>query len=163
LTKTITQDDIVDYFKEIDWPLDGVEEETGRIFTSVKGQNVILEMEVGLNQEWQLLQITLTLPELVPQHRMAEAMALINRINYNLPLGHFEVGLESRHLAYYTAMPVGDLPFIKSQFETLLSWAIDLVDEEHPRLMQGLFSQAPPGEGLSLDQVRPQPPRRFDA
>jgi hypothetical protein len=157
----ISVEEIVSYFKEIGWPVEEVDKETGYIFTSVRGKNIILDLEICLNLEWHLLQLTLLLPVLVPFNRMAEAMALVNRINYDLPLGHFEIGLESRQLAYYAAVPVNDTPFIKSQFEALLTWAIDIVDEEHPRLMQVLYS------GPAADEVSPnltsRNQRRFDA
>lgn len=154
-------DDILSYFKEVDWPVDEVDREGGRIYASVRGRNVLLDLEVGLNQEWQLLQITLTLPELVPSHRLPEALALINRLNYNLPLGHFEIGLESRQLSFYTALPINELPYIRAQFEALLAWGIDIADEEHPRLMQVLYSNTPPEEATTAGERQHQ--RRFDA
>ncbi len=161
MPSTISLQDILKYFKDAGWPIDHLEAETGRVFTSLRGRNVLLEVEVGLNQEWQLLQVTVTLPELVPSHRIAETLALINHVNYNLPIGHFELGVESRHIAYYAAMPINGLPYIQAQFETFLAWALDIVDEEHPRLMQVLYANTPAEEATTEGERSPQ--RRFDA
>lgn len=145
-------EDIIEYFERIEWPLETIDRENERIFASYRGRNVVFEIEVGLSQEWGLLQLTLTLPEMVPTERTAQALALINRINYNLPLGHFELGMEGRQLSWYAAMPVVDTPFIQSQFETLIGWGADIVDEEHPRLMQVLFAGTPADEAEVVNQ-----------
>ncbi len=153
--------DILAHFEAADWPVDEVNEAEGRVYTTVRGRNVLLDLEVALNQEWQLLQVTVTLPELVPSRRLAEALALVNRINFNLPVGHFEVNLESRQIGYYTAVPINGLPFVHQHFETLLAWAIDIVDEEHPRIMQVLYADTPAEEATPAGEGRRQ--RRFDA
>lgn len=161
MVETISLQNVLDYFNEAEWPIDHVDPEQSRVYTTLRGRNVLLEVEVGVNPEWQLLQVTVTLPELVPSHRLAETLALVNHINYNLPLGHFEVGVESRHLAYYAAIPTNELPYIRPHFEALLGWALDIVDEEHPRLMQVLYANTPADEATTEGE-RPHQ-RRFDA
>lgn len=151
--------EIVGYFAEADWPLDEVDETSGRLFTSFRGRHVLVDLEVSLNLDWQLLQVTLILPEMAPAGRLPEAMAIINRINYNLPLGHFEIGPEDRQLAFYLAAPISGQVEIRPLFEAMLAWAIDIVDAEHPRLMQAIYAEA--GE-TAFDEIEIEP-RRFDA
>lgn len=159
---SIQLQDIVDYFRQAEWPIDHLETDSNRVLTTLRGRNVVMEMEVGINQEWQLLQVTISLPEMAPSHRMPEALALINHVNYNLPLGHFEIGIETRQISYYISLPIVDLPYVRSHFEALLAWGLDIVDEEHPRLMQVLFANTP-AEEATLDGEQVTPPRRFDA
>ena len=161
MARSFSIDDILPYFEELDWPLQEVDRETGRIFTSYRGYNVLLDMEVGLNLEWQLLQLTLILPEIAPPDKIAETLAVMNRINYNLALGHFEIGAEDRQLAYYVSVPLAGLGDLRTAFETLISWAVDIVDQEHPKLMRAIY--ADPGAEESLADGMEAPPRRFDA
>ena len=161
VARSFSIDDILAYFEEVDWPLQEVDRSTGRIFTSYRGYNVLLDLEVGLNLEWQLIQITLVLPEIAPPGRLAETMAVINRINYSLALGHFELGPEDRQLAYYVSVPLSGLTDVRTMFETLIAWAVDIVDQEHPRLMRAIYAEA--GSEESLADGQDQMPRRFDA
>jgi len=152
---------ILAYFQENDWPLDEVDTAAGRVFTTYRGRNVVLEVEICLNLEWKLLQVTLLLPEMAPPRRLAEAMAVVNRINYKLPLGHFEIGPEDRQLAFYTAVPLTDQMEVGPLFETLLAWTVDIVDQEHPRLMQAIYASGGADEATLEDLD--EPPRRYDA
>ncbi len=161
MARSFSIEDILAYFEEVDWPLQEVDRSAGRIFTSYRGHNVLLDLEVGLNLEWQLLQITLVLPEIAPLRRTAETMAVINRINYSLALGHFESGPEDRQLAYYVSVPLNGLEDIHTMFETLIAWAVDIVDQEHPRLMRAIYAEAGSEDSFMDDQD--QAPRRFDA
>lgn len=161
MARSFSIDDILAYFEEVDWPLQEVDRSTGRVFTSYRGYNVLLDLEVGLNQEWQLLQITLTLPEIAPPRRLTETLAIINRINYNMALGHFEVGPEDRQIAYYISVPLNGLADARIMFETLIAWAVDIVDQEHPYLMRAIYAEAGSEDSFFDDQE--PPPRRFDA
>lgn len=153
--------EILAYFQENEWPLDEVDTAAGRIFTTYRGRNVVMEVEVCLNLEWKLLQLTLLLPEMAPPRRLAEAMGVLNRINYKLPLGHFEIGPEDRQLAYYVAVPLNDQMEVGLLFETLLAWAVDIADQEHPRLMQAIYAGGGADEA-ALEELN-EPPRRYDA
>jgi hypothetical protein len=86
---------------------------------------------------------------------------VVNRVNYNLPVGHFEVGPEDRQLAYYLGVPIDGLAEVRAIFENMLGWALDVVDQEHPRLMRAVYAGA---EESDLAPAEPgQDPRRFDA
>lgn len=161
MARSFSIDDILPYFQELDWPLQEVDQESGRIFTSYRGYNVLLDLEVSLNLEWQLLQLTLILPEIAPPDRIAETMGVINRINYNLAMGHFEIGPEDRQLAYYISIPLAGLSDLRTAFETLLSWAVDIVDQEHPNLMRAIYAETGTEESF-FDGVE-NTTRRFDA
>lgn len=161
MARSFSIDDILTYFEEVDWPLQEVDRSSGRIFTSYRGYNVLLDLEVGLNLEWQLLQITLVLPEIAPAQGLAKTMAVINRINYNLALGHFEIGPEDRQIAYYVSVPLSGLVDARTMFETLIAWAVDIVDQEHPRLMKAIYAEVGSDDSF-FDEIE-QPPRRFDA
>ena len=150
--------EILAYFEEANWPLDEVDQEDGRLYASMRGRNVVVGLEVSLSDEWQLLQITLTLPELVTSQRIPELFAVINRVNCNLPVGHFELNTESRQIFFYCSAPLTDGVSMRELFESLLAWAADIVDEEHPHIMQSLYSDLPPDDNPSDDTSR-----RFDA
>jgi len=152
--------EILDYFAEADWPLQEVDEASGRIYTSFRGENVVVDLEAALNLDWRLLQLTLTLPEVVPGQRLAEVLAAINRVNSKLPLGHFEIDPENRQPAYYVAVPLTGQPDLRSLFESLLAWAVDIVDQEHPKLMQTIYAEEDGDSSLAGLET---PSRRFDA
>jgi hypothetical protein len=113
-----------------------------------RGKQAMFKVIIGVRDEPLCLSVFVHIPILVPEDRRRHMAETINRANYGLGLGCFEMDASEGTMGFRSAMPVVDGTVTQDQIRDLLFSALMSVDQYHRAFNRLLY-----GDDLSPAEV----------
>ena len=114
-------------------------EETQVIRTAYRGQHARYRVLIRVTDEPLMLTVVVPLPLTVPESRRPELAEAVNRANFGMVLGRFELGMHSGDLYFHAAAPLCDAGLSAEQLHTVLGLALSLSDRYYRAFARLLF------------------------
>lgn len=103
-------------------------EETQVIRMAYQGQHAHYRVLIRATDEPLMLTAVVQLPLTVPESRRPELAEAVNRANFAMVFGRFELGMHSGNLYFHAAAPLCDAGLSAEQLHTVLGLALCLSD-----------------------------------
>lgn len=136
------------FFDASGWPVDAVEHPRPTLQSEFEGEDdTWMCYALALEDADQALFYSVY-PEAVPQDRRGAVAETITRINFDLPIGNFELGLDTGELRMKTSIDVdGDeisVPLVRN----LVTANVVVMNRYLPALRSVAFDHVAPGDAL---------------
>ena len=133
---------IIDYLKRRDWSFTP-SKISGVLFFPVKGDNGTFNCAVDVsNGDFFFLFITFNGTNCPPEDRQRFS-ELLNRINFNLKFGNFELGMESGEIKFRTSLCYEEMEINDKIIENIIIRNIHIHDSAFPYFNKFLFGSIP--------------------
>jgi len=124
------------------------------MFFRIKDASVRVVIDVFETDEWQRLMTCTMYPIYVPEHRRPAAAEALNRINYALLYGNFEMDMADGEIRFRTTME-SDHGIPESMIERVLYGNLSSADKHFGALMAIVFGNVEP-DGVAALASRPE-------
>jgi hypothetical protein len=136
------------FFEQSGWPVDAVESPRPALQSEFEGEDdTWMCYAIPLEDAEQVLFYSVY-PEAVPPERLGPVAELITRINFDLPIGNFELGLETGELRMKTSIDVADDDISVALIRNLVTANIVVMNRYVSVLRRVAFEQLAPGDAL---------------
>jgi len=133
---------IIDYLKKREWSYT-LSKISGVLFFPVKGVNGTFNCAVEVsNNDFFFLFISFNGTNCPPEHRQRFS-ELLNRINFNLKFGNFELGMESGEIKFRTSLYYEEMEINDKIIENIIIRNIHIHDFAFPYFSKFLFGSIP--------------------
>ncbi len=145
MNATLTQ--VCQYLDEDEFAY-GVRSDGQTVATGFVGDHAVFPMTVGLHRDEALLGVFVRIPLVAPEARRGEMADAINRANYGLSLGCFEMNPSDGTIGFRIVMPLEDGSLTRDQFRHLFYSAMASADDYTRAFARLLF-----GDDMSAAEV----------
>ncbi len=112
------------------------EEDKDNLYTQIRMESGVMGIALETDDDPQEVTLFVYLPGLVPERKRHTVMEYLTRVNYHLPMGHFEMDLDAGKLRFVTGqiMEGNDLP--ANVLLILMRNALDRVETFFPGVLR---------------------------
>ena len=120
------------------------EPDGGLIVAQIGGQNGTWHTYIQITDDGEARRVVIHahLPALVPAINRLKVAELLTRINYDLVVGNFELGLDDGELLFKTSVDLADSQLAQAMFERLYHLNCQVMNEHYGQIWNVAFGEA---------------------
>lgn len=113
-----------------------------------KGKNADFSGLFIVSEEVQIIMFFVNVMPKIPEGRLIEATEFLNRANYGLRIGNFEMDMADGEVRYRVGIDIEDGRLSKAMVINMLKAAFSTADRYYPALMSVCFGNTIPVEAI---------------
>ncbi|WP_179862142.1 YbjN domain-containing protein [Longibacter salinarum] len=136
------------FFETSGWPVDAVDKPRPALQSEFEGEDdTWMCYAIALEEADQALFYSVY-PDAVPQDRLGAVAEFITRVNFDLPIGNFELGLDTGELRMKTSIDVADDDVSVALVRNLVTANVVVMNRYVPGLRRVAFEHEAPVDVL---------------
>ena len=117
------------------------EDDTKGLYTQVHLDSGVMGIALEADDDPREVTLYVYLPNVVPEKQRHVVMEYLTRVNYHLPMGHFEMGLDSGKLRFVTGQIMEGTDLSAKVLLILMRNALDRVETFFPGVLRIVHGQ----------------------
>jgi hypothetical protein len=116
--------------------------------------NYRMMLSISDDSDLRRVLLYLSLPLNAPEAKRFAALDVINRINFDLATGCFEMDPADGKIRFRSGFSLGDATVTADMFNALLGNCVNVIDTYVPKIMSVLFGNFTPEDALAVDKTK---------
>lgn len=130
---------LLNYFTVRGYSLCNLEDEDKAVFIHLNGDNVSLRLFSWLGTKTENLEARWYYPTNVPRNKRLVVLDLMNRLNYTIIYGGFQMNPEDGGLMFRISLPLFTSNLVHEQLDEIFGIGLSAADEEYPKFMSLIY------------------------